>query len=205
MAVAEQRLTQPERVEAMRARLLDATVECLMAKGYSGLSTNDVVRAAGVSRGALAHHFPTRAELMAAAGERLIEQAAAEFRTTFLDLPAKRQTVADALDLLWTYYEGPTFLALLELIVAARTNPELRAVLADGPEILATATLDVFLELFPSSAHQPLAEQLMRAAVALLAGVALQTMVDGDPHGHHAATRQVLKQLAAALLPESGT
>ena len=72
----------------MRARLLDATVDCLVAGGYAKLSTNDVVRRAGVSRGALAHHFPTKSELVAAAGTRLIERRAAEFRATFRAVPA---------------------------------------------------------------------------------------------------------------------
>jgi AcrR family transcriptional regulator len=194
-------LTQPERVEAMRARLLDATVECLIAKGYGELSTNDVVRCACVSRGALAHHFPTKAELVAAAGQRLIEERAADFRATFLALPARQRTLPEAIDLLWSYYEGPTFAALLELIVAARTNEDLRAVLADGPEMITAVTLEVFVQLFPQITGNPFASQMVEATLALLAGLALQTIVDGDRHGHHAALRDLVKTLSAALLP----
>jgi AcrR family transcriptional regulator len=194
-------LTQPERVEAMRARLLDATVECLIARGYGELSTNDVVRGAGVSRGALAHHFPTKAELVAAAGRRLIEERATDFRATFLALPAGQRTLPEAIDLLWSYYEGPTFAALLELIVAARTNEELRTVLADGPEMITTVTLEVFVQLFPQITGNPFAAQMVEATLALLAGLALQRIVDGDRHGHHAALRDLVKTLSAALLP----
>ncbi|MGH9185171.1 MAG: TetR/AcrR family transcriptional regulator [Acidimicrobiales bacterium] len=195
------RLTQPERVEAMRARLLDATVECLVANGYGEFSTNDVVRRAGVSRGALAHHFPTKAELLSAAGERLIQQRAAEFRATFLTLPPPQRTLAEALDLLWSYYQGPTFAALLELIVAARTNRELRGVLADGPEQITEAAFDVFVELFHQVADHPFAEQMVRGALALLGGLALQTIVDGDRHGYHAALLELVKTLGAVVVP----
>lgn len=195
------RQTQAERVVAMRARLLDATLECLVELGYSQMSTNDVVRRAGVSRGALAHYFPTKAELVAAAGERLIEERAAEFEQMFLALPRERQTVPEALDALWSYYEGPEFAALLELIVAARTDPELRAVLADGPERITAAAYAVFLTLFPSIAGNPSAEPMLRLALAALGGIALQAIVDGDTHGHHAALRETIKTIGASFLP----
>lgn len=195
------RQTQAERVAAMRERLLDATIDCLVEQGYSQMSTNDVVRRAGVSRGALAHYFPTKAELVAAAGERLIEERTVEFEVMFRALPAERQTVAEAIDALWSYYEGPTFVALLELIVASRTDPELRAVLADGPERITAAAYGIFIRLFPGIADNPMAEQLLRTTMAALAGIALQTMVDGDTHGRHAALREMFKQVGSAVVP----
>jgi len=197
------RVPQTERVEAMRARLLDATVESLVANGYAEMSTNDVVRRAGVSRGALAHHFPAKADLLAAAATRLIEQRANEFRESFLRLPAAKRTVEQAIELLWTFYDGPAFAALVELIVAARTNDQLREVLADGPEQLAIAAFDVFVELFPQIADNPHAEQMVQATLALLAGLALQTMVDGDRRGRHAAVRDLLKTMGAVILPST--
>ena len=200
----KQRPTQAERVTAMRARLLDATIECLVEQGYSQMSTNDVVRRAGVSRGALAHYFPTKAELVAAAGERLIEERTVEFEVMFRALPAERQTVAEAIDALWSYYEGPTFAAFLELIVAARTDPELRAVLADGPERITAAAYGVFIRLFPGIAENPIAEQLLRVTMSALAGIALQAMVDGDSHGRHAALREMFKQVGTAVVPAGG-
>lgn len=195
------RQTQAERVVAMRARLLDSTLECLVELGYSQMSTNDVVRRAGVSRGALAHYFPTKAELVAAAGERLIEERAAEFEAMFLALPRERQTVTEALDVLWSYYEGPPFAALLELIVAARTDSELRAVLADGPERITAAAFAVFVKLFPEITGNPSAEPLLRLALAALGGIALQTIVDGDSHGHHAELRETIKTIGAGIIP----
>ncbi|MGN6472734.1 MAG: helix-turn-helix domain-containing protein, partial [Mycobacteriales bacterium] len=53
-AAAPQRRSQAERTEQMRTRLLDATIHCLAESGYGRMSTNDVVRRARVSRGALA-------------------------------------------------------------------------------------------------------------------------------------------------------
>lgn len=195
------RRTQPERVEAMRARLLDATIQCLVNTGYAEMSTNDVVHRAGVSRGALAHHFPTKAQLVAAAADRLIKQRAQDFRGTFAGLAEAERTVPEAIDLLWSYYEGPPFAALLELTVAARTNPELRRVIADGPSQIAETTLEVFVELFPAMAGNPLATQMVQATLAMLAGLALQEIVDGDRRGHHRALRELIKAIGSAAIP----
>ena len=65
------RVPQEERTRAMRQRLLDATVECLVERGWSGTSTTLVSQRAGVSRGAQLHHFPTKNDLVLAAVEHL--------------------------------------------------------------------------------------------------------------------------------------
>ncbi|MDT4924435.1 MAG: hypothetical protein QOG01_2148 [Pseudonocardiales bacterium] len=199
------RLTQPERVEAMRNRLLDATIESLATTGYSGFSTNDVVRRAGVSRGALAHHFPVKADLIAAAGQRLIALRAAEFRERFADIPPSRRTVAKALNVLWSFFDDPSFHALLELTIAARSDPELRTVMAAESKQIADTTLEVFGEAFPELAEQPFIAETLQAILALYTGLALQQAVDSDADGRHAAVRHMLKGLltiAAAGAPE---
>ena len=55
---------QQERSRATQARLLEATVECLVEHGWSGTTTTVVAERAGVSRGAQLHHYPTRAALV---------------------------------------------------------------------------------------------------------------------------------------------
>jgi AcrR family transcriptional regulator len=187
------RLTQPERVEAMRGRLLDATIDCLSECGYSGFSTNDVVRRADVSRGALAHHFPTKADLVAAAADRLIELRAAEFRQRFAAVPPRRRTPAKALDVLWTFFDDPSFHALLELMVAARTDPELRPVMAAGSRHAADVTREVFAESFPGLAQLPFVGETLDGILALYCGLAAQAALDDDPAGRAAAVRNVVK------------
>ena len=61
------RVPQADRTRAMRARLLEATVELLVERGFAGTSTTLVSERAGVSRGAQLHHFPTKNDLVVAA------------------------------------------------------------------------------------------------------------------------------------------
>src|SRR5205823_12845827 len=86
-ATAAPRRAQAERRAETRGRLLDATLECLAELGYAGTTATEVVRRAGLSRGAQVHHFPTKAELVVAAVEHLFQRRHEEFRQAFADLP----------------------------------------------------------------------------------------------------------------------
>lgn len=67
------RRTQLERTAATRAALVGAARELFGARGYADVGTEEVARAAGVSRGALYHQFADKAELFAAVFEQVEE------------------------------------------------------------------------------------------------------------------------------------
>lgn len=126
------RRTQEERSTRMRQKLLDATLSCLAEKGYAATSTNEVVRRAGVSRGALNHHFASKADLVAEAAAEMIGRRLEATRVamraagTGIDLEQR-------LRLMWDAYEQ-WFAANIEFMVAARTDAALRASFADAIE-----------------------------------------------------------------------
>ena len=60
------RRTQAERSETTRKQLLDAAIKLVRAKGFGGLRTVEVADLAGVSRGALLHHFKNKHALVVA-------------------------------------------------------------------------------------------------------------------------------------------
>ena len=142
------RRTQAERTAATRAALLEATVQCLVTQGFGGTTTTEVAHRAGVSPGALLHHFPAKADLLCAAVGHLFELRQAEFRKAMADLCPGTDRRAAGLDLLWSMFSGPTFTAWLELWMAARSDPALaEAVIRLDREFMA-ASEDVFRELF---------------------------------------------------------
>lgn len=178
---ARPRRTQAERREATRARLLDATLACLAERGYAHTSTTEVCQRAGVSRGAQLHHFPTKAELVGAALERLFVRRVAEFRERMLALPPGPGRVDAAIDELGAVFTGPDLDAWLELVLAGRTDPELQAHVAVLAERLVDAVRDVWLELFPPPPDlrgegDPIARVVPPFLVAVLEGVALSRM-----------------------------
>jgi AcrR family transcriptional regulator len=121
-------MTQAERSSSTRARLLEATIESLVKVGYSRTTTIEVGERAGLSRGAQLHHFPNKADLLVAAVEYLAEE---RMRKLTKQLgPLLKESPGDPLtpvfDMLWSSYTGPLFWAALELVVASRTDDELR-------------------------------------------------------------------------------
>ncbi len=71
------RRTQAERSAATRDALVTAGRALFGARGYADVGTEEVVRAAGVSRGALYHHFADKAGLFAAVFESVEEMTSA--------------------------------------------------------------------------------------------------------------------------------
>jgi AcrR family transcriptional regulator len=182
MAIAVQRRTQAERRSATRARLLDATLACLAELGYARTSTTEIVRRAGVSRGAQVHHFPTKADLVASAVEHVFERRIEEFRAAFVRLPDGANKAVAAIDLLWPMFDGHTFDAWLELAVAARTDPDLRHRLTTVTRRFSQSVEQTFRELFavPAGAD-PMRDVAPKFIFALLDGLALRRIADPDP------------------------
>ena len=88
--------TQQQRREETRRALLDATVESLIEVGFARTTTLEVQRRADVSRGALLHHFPSKAELLVAAVDHLAEKRAAEMKQLASQLPPETAREAAA-------------------------------------------------------------------------------------------------------------
>lgn len=65
------RRTQAQRTEATRGALVAAARRLFTERGYDEVGTEEIVRAAGVTRGALYHHFGGKRELLEAAYEQL--------------------------------------------------------------------------------------------------------------------------------------
>jgi len=171
------RRTQEERRAATRAALLDATIECLIAYGYAGVTTSRVVERAGVSRGAQVHHFPTKAQLVGEAVIHLLERLYAELAKDLRQTPSGAKRIDLVLDLAWRIHTGPLFKAGLELWVAARTDPELHAQILSVHEDASKAVADGIAEFFPDYARSAEFRGAMRFALATVRGVAMAAIV----------------------------
>ncbi|HST66885.1 MAG TPA: TetR/AcrR family transcriptional regulator, partial [Mycobacteriales bacterium] len=102
---------QQQRSRSTQRRVLEAAVECLVERGWSGTTTTLVAERAGVSRGAQLHHYRTKSDLLVAAVEHLAERRSAELRAEAAALPPGGDRVAGTIALLATLFTGPLFSA----------------------------------------------------------------------------------------------
>jgi AcrR family transcriptional regulator len=142
--------TQGERSAAMQRRLLDAAVAALYEKGYGGTTTMEVQQRAGVSRGALLHHYSSRTDLMVAAVEHLTRERIAEVISLVRSQAPEEGRVEWAVNVLWETFQGPLFTASLELWLAARNDHELLAALLPQERILGQTIRSMAADLFGS-------------------------------------------------------
>lgn len=195
MTQATARVPQEERTRAMRARLLEATIQCLVDAGFAGTSTTLVSKIAGVSRGAQLHHFPTKNDLVVAAVRHLYDQRAAEFEAARRDLPVGEGRTRAVLGALAEYVTSPFFTAALELWVAARSDEQLLAAVAPL-EIETGRGLHRFaVELLDVDESRPGVRELVQATLDLLRGLGLANTL-GDDSRRRA---RILDQWAQAL------
>jgi AcrR family transcriptional regulator len=196
--------SRAERTADSRLLILDAAVACLVEDGYAGASTLAVQARAGVSRGRLLHHFPSRARLLVAAAQHLSTTLLAEVQqravAVMADEPHGRERVGRAIDLMWATFQEPPFWAAMELWTAARTDPDLRAALRSEEHRLRTAIRAVADGIWgPEIAGAPLYAELCELLFTSMRGVAMVYAFEDrppatDPH------LELWKRLAARML-----
>ncbi|MFC8046562.1 TetR/AcrR family transcriptional regulator [Nocardia sp. NPDC057353] len=180
-SVTRGRRTQHERSSAMRERLLDATVDCLVEYGYAGTTTPRIAARAGVTRGAQVHHFGAKADLVVAA-VRHLAQRRSEVAVRELD---RATTSADplgvALELLWETHQGPLFAASAELWIAGRTDPVLAAALREAEPVIDEMVLATIAHLLPADRDARPLRDLLYTAMDVLRGILVADFVGTDP------------------------
>jgi AcrR family transcriptional regulator len=174
--------TQAMRRAQTRTRLLDATIECLIELGYANTTTPLVCERAGLSRGALLHHFPSKIELVIAAVAHLAARTGENMRQQAAEEPSvKGGTTERSLELYWQNFSGPLFYAALELWVAARTDRELHKHVYDFERILGKSIRGLSESLgTPTAESRAAFNDQMELTLHLLRGMALQRILRRD-------------------------
>ena len=119
------RVPNVERSAATRLRLVEATVQCLYELGYHQTSTVIVTRRAKVSRGAMLHHFPSKADLMMATADHIRHRRGDVHRKQLEPFKTDREKFLQLIDVLWEEFQTPSGVARIELMLGSRSDPEL--------------------------------------------------------------------------------
>lgn len=196
--IGRARRTQAERRAATRAALLEATITGLVEHGYAKLTTSQIVESAGVTRGAQAHYFSTKDELVVEALLHMSQQISDDF----ISHPPKLATtesaqLAQLLDRWWGVFTGDLFTATAELWIAARTEPELLHHLEVFGRHLTSSITEHSAVLAPAVAARPENRAVLTTSMAAITGLAFTRFLSGDRIAQRlwAGTRRELLRL----------
>ena len=179
--VAGDRTRQREKSENTRTTILDAAIRCFYERGYNNTTTEKVAREAGVSRGAMLHHFPSRFDLIKAGVNHLHQQRLELFEEQERQIQenAEHSLIEEGIENYWAQLHSPLFTVWNELRVAARTDADLNNILKPAAREFEAKFTKITASVFPDLA---LSEEFERAnflTAYLLEGMALNGVSRG--------------------------
>ena len=171
------RRTQEDRSRTTKEKLLAATIEVLLRDGYSGLTMKEVAKASGVSNGALMHHYANKAELVVEATAMVYEEAIVRGQRMAQTAGAAEKPIEGFItDCLSVYFDWP-FLAALESIVVARTDPDLMARILPVMERYRVTCDDIWMGVFKKAGvPAKRARVLLNLSLNLVRGMGLNRL-----------------------------
>lgn len=140
---------QAQKSASTRELIIESAIKCLVDLGYARTTTTVIAEKAGLSRGAMLHHFPSKLGIMRASVEYLHKKRLRAFRKSMAKEPTDGDHVRLGVESFWGHVKHPWFVAFFELAVAARTDKELAAILFPAQEAFEREWYEASIELFP--------------------------------------------------------
>lgn len=180
------------RSTATRTRLINSTIESLIAVGFAKTTGVEVCRRAGLTRGALNHQFQDFAELLTTSLQQLYEGMLA------IKIDAQHGPMEQLLLEGHRRTTDPSFKAIIELWMASRNDAEfgnrLAVAIQQGSELF---TPEMVLTGIRGKQAALRTESIYRTIVEALIGIGLGRAIGGgQPMAHESMVLEVLRELA---------
>ncbi len=165
--------TQAEKSDRMRKEILLAAISCLYELGYHRASIKKITEKTKFSQGALQHHFHTKEDLMVFVLERLLAKSVRLTLEWLNEIGEDKSRISELTIKWWTNQaNSPEYLAMMEILVAARTEDALRRRIKPTFDNFARVTDDRVLAIFDSEKISPRnARTLITASRHMMTGL----------------------------------
>jgi AcrR family transcriptional regulator len=140
---------QARKSRATQRLIIDTTIKCLAKYGYHETTYIRISEESGISRGAMRHHFPSRADIMKTTIEQLHQKRLAAFRKASANIPEGISRTRASIDALWRHVNHPMFMVFIDLALAARKDRELAAIFGPAQRNFRQECYYAALDLFP--------------------------------------------------------
>lgn len=190
------RRSHAERSAATRGQVLQATAALVRERSFQAASMFEVAKAAGVTPGALQHHFGSKAELMMQVIEHVLQSDQGDgvhWPDATLPLPRRAAAFVQAL---WAdVYEPPRFLTAWSIYFGSHDDPALGERIAERRRRLAALLRERCLAIFPELGRGAAAQAFVDLLLSSLRGIAIVRLFDpADP-----AAKPQLRELARLI------
>ena len=176
------RRTQAERSEETRKRVAKAAYDVIAERGHSAFRTAAVIAQAGVSQGAMLHHFPTKESLTLAAIHYALnldrDKSLKRANSTGNDAHG---TLLAMVEDFHAFFHGNQFWASLDITMDAAKDasiaPEIRAIVAEARK----PVYDLWTQALARCGwSKDRAEHAVTSTAALISGFAIRTLWNED-------------------------
>jgi AcrR family transcriptional regulator len=177
---------QAEKSEKTRTAVMEATIQCFIDLGYTNTTVTKIADTAGVSRGAMMHHFDSRFDIIKASVHYLTDKRLAEFRKLITEAQGdtggnevNEENLHTTVNAMWKFFHLPSYTAFQELLIAARSDSELSKVMTPAQKEFDSRITNSIRALFPAWENlKPTQEVLTDLFFYTLQGMAISKITN---------------------------
>jgi AcrR family transcriptional regulator len=162
------RRTQAERSAETRARIVAAATECIAQLGFSNATMFSIAHEAGLTWGAMQHHFGDKDAILDAVIDRGVEEFTRRMEGLREAEPDLERRIRAFTERAWVIFKGPTYRTILDILLHRR----------EKTQRIAAALTKLWARIF---GDLPLSQEQQRAAqrftFVVLSGIATESVV----------------------------
>jgi AcrR family transcriptional regulator len=185
---------QAAKSKATQDKIINAVIGIIKENGFAAASSTQIAKKAGVTWGAVQHHFGGKDEIL----EEVLERSQLKFYDT-LNAPrftvgTVEKRVAKYVDAAWVHYQGDEYMASLEILLATRGHGK------PGSDLAVIRSKSVYIELsrrifYDSGASNKDMLEAMYIVHCMLTGILIEVAI--EPAGFNA--RAYIRRIKAIV------
>jgi AcrR family transcriptional regulator len=181
-ARATSRRTQEERSAQARAKLIESAIAVICKNSFANTTTQQIAAHAGMTRGAIQHHFSERAELYASILEEVEQQWVQSFSDAVADSEASIEARIDHLmDGVWGVASSPAYRATLDICMNSRADPKLQSRVEKNIQKSGALFREYWIKSFSSDLPVEKIDEIRELVTAVSQGVIVSEIFSAEP------------------------